>query len=439
MVAILVIFVMSLTFAVRVSTMEMPAHIPDNPSRMLQVQAAYDDETMYFRFQWKTDQPSWYHDIMAYEGGKWVRYPVSVGAGEDLMGLWEDSVSIMIDDGSIKGFSNFGGWLTIHEGDPRLRHFIPQSREGEWWEGHQDARLPAEELARLKEQGVFVDLWTWGAYLGNPIGYADDGHYLEWRNWDAGRGLFLSNWDSQKGMPIYMFDPEKVAFAALRKEDLVQQKYSQDDLFYLHTDFMIPFDPNYAFWDGDAIPTYVLRTPAGSREGIAGSGRWEDGLWTVQMSRALDTGYVDDKALQENRTYNVAFAVHFRAKSRFHFISYPYQMGLGVNADISAAHTGGGSPDWSTIEAQDIPIIYPGQVTWTWLTSTRHPGYQAVRENRTSIWRIHGNPEAMARIFVMLEAPVLYFRQPIIIFALLVSVVCLGFVGISILEIRRSL
>jgi hypothetical protein len=52
-------------------------YIPKELTMPLQVKAAYNGRDMLFRYRWPARQPSIYHDMMKFDGGKWVRYGAS--------------------------------------------------------------------------------------------------------------------------------------------------------------------------------------------------------------------------------------------------------------------------------------------------------------------------------------------------------------------------
>ncbi len=99
------------------------------------------------------------------------------------------------------------------------------------------------------------------------------------------------------------------------------------------------YDPDLDWKEGDVLPG---RVP--SREDAFGSaadnansqGVWEDGVWTLTWTRPLDTGHpADDKILQDGNVYTISFAVHDdNVTTRFHHVSFPFTLGLGVAADI---------------------------------------------------------------------------------------------------------
>ncbi|MFP9192880.1 ethylbenzene dehydrogenase-related protein [Natrialbaceae archaeon A-CW1-1] len=419
--------------------------VPKRILKNLNVKMAFNNEQFFFRFNW--EQPNaggWFHDYLIYheDEGEWVRHAspdpwVADQDHPDHIGFYEDRVTFLLDDGSVKGFENFGGWLTVHmgtrslpgaatseevENHPHLgddglgrndvRKFLPQSREGEWWESPWDDIRSQEELDQLKEDGVFVDLPMFRAHRSNPMGYATDHHVLEYRHGDEGSNTFGSQgWDPETG-PEYMFDPDVVENGALDHERMLEGDYRQDlfyddrdewlgeeEPYYLADEWMVEFDPEVAERDGAAIPRRPLQQPEGSAADWQCRGVWDDGEWTVDMWRDLETeNPLDTKQLESGRVYDWAPAIHHGYNARWHWVAYPYKLGLGTGteADFHAVQFDGDAPDWDDIPTHTIPLIYPGQVDWTWLTSKEHRGYIPTRNDEMSIWDVHENPRRMA-------------------------------------------
>lgn len=90
----------------------------------LRVAAQYSDTEFRIHYEFETDSPSWYHQVWRRESGDWVRYGAGAG-GPDEHGLYEDRISMLLDDGSVDGFSRYGGWMTAHEGMCRLDSAVP--------------------------------------------------------------------------------------------------------------------------------------------------------------------------------------------------------------------------------------------------------------------------------------------------------------------------
>lgn len=334
-----------------------------NGSIPLNVQVAYDNENVYFRAQWKTQNsfPGEAYPFVRFDGKEWKPYGAqrlspAVRRGEQPP-IYEDRLSVMIDDGGVPGFANQGCWLTCHNGlrdapqQPTtaevqanalfkaikkndVRKYLPSTRTdalASW-----DKGKSLDEIAKIKAAGGFLDLMQWRAHRSNPGGMADDGFVLEYRNFDAGKNPFSSNVDAKTKLPRFMYDEKKTGKKALRIEDIRKMPTA-----LVREQNAVPFDPNAAWQAGDLIPQYVV-----SREGAAGSaadnmhvqGVWKDGAWTVVWARPLNhPAHDDDKNLKEGTVYNFAFAVHDdNVTSRGHFISFPVTVGFGAKAAIEA-------------------------------------------------------------------------------------------------------
>ncbi len=333
-----------------------------NGAVKLNVQVAYDKENAYFRFQWKTknDFPGDAYPFYRFDGKEWKPYgaqKLSAAARKgEQPGVYEDRLTMMIDDGGVPNFASQGCWLTCHNGErdaPNqptadqvkatpffqaikkndVRKYLPSTRTDELasW----DKGKSLEEIAKIKAAGGFLDIIQWRAHRSNPVGMADDGYVLEWRNFDAGKNMFSSNMDAKTKQPRFMYDEKKVGKKALRIEDL-----RKTSTVLVRGQSAVPFDPNAGWKEGDLVSQYVV-----SREDAAGSaadnkdakGIWKGGTWTVVWARKLNLTNPDDKALKEGKASNFAFAVHDdNVTSRGHLISFPVTVGFGAKADIQA-------------------------------------------------------------------------------------------------------
>jgi hypothetical protein len=330
----------------------------------LKVQAAYDAKNAYLRFQWKTANafPGSEHQYLRFDGKEWkvYGYPKLDKVVQDgkQPGIYEDRMSVMIDDGKVPGFAKQGCWLTCHDGQrdmPKqftkeevaanamltaikksdVRKYLPDSRTdpSDWKTGK-----TVEELAKIKAAGGFVDLIQWRAHRSHGVGMADDGYVLEWRLGDAGKDMFGSNADKDTHAPKFMWDEKKVGYKSITVD-----QFRKGDHFLIREQNAVPFDPNAGWKEGDMIPDYVLsredaKGSAADNNAIAG---WKDGVWTVVMIRPLGLANDDDKTLKEGGVYNVGFAVHDdNITTRGHHVSFVRTLGLGnkkgTKADIKA-------------------------------------------------------------------------------------------------------
>lgn len=367
-----------------------PETMPELPGQGegLYVSAVYNDQEMELRLRYPTHHPIWYHQYLVYRDGEWVRYG-SGSDGPDEHGLYEDRISVMWDDGSVAGFDQLGGFTTVHQGmrstrsavdasavraHPHLgerlgrsdvRKFIAESRAGDvapddlWREVRSQ-----EDLQALREDGVFLDLWQWRAHRSHPVGFADNGYVLDYRHSSAGRSMYTDNVNAETGAPQYMYDIEQVGLRALRFDQLVARAYGQDDPYYLSEAMAVPFDPDYPWEEGDAIPHRLLRQPYGSRGAIRAQGGYDDGAWQIALTRSMAApDPLDSKEFIDGERYYVAFAVHTGgAGAKHHLVSMPVIFGFGVEADITAERVDGALQD-AEAEWHRLHLFNPGDPT----------------------------------------------------------------------------
>jgi hypothetical protein len=330
------------------------------PTVDLKVQVAYDTANAYFRMQWKTQNPApgTEHQYLRYDGHSWKVYgyprldkPVQDGKEA---AIYEDRMTLMIDDGKVRRFAQQGCWLTCHNGErdmpgvatraevdanPLLsaikktdvRKYLPATRTDprDWKTGK-----TVEEIAALKASGQFVDLIQWRAHRTYPLGLADDGYVLEYRNGDAGRDPFGGNADDATHQPKFMWDASKVGYRSITADQLGKAPH-----FLIKETNAVPFDAKAAWKEGDMVPDYVLsaKDASGSAADNKAIASWKDGMWTVVIIRPLGLTNPDDKTLKDGGLYNVGFAVHDdNITTRGHHVSFVRSVGFGVAADIKA-------------------------------------------------------------------------------------------------------
>jgi hypothetical protein len=332
-----------------------------NGSVDVNVQAAFDDKNLYLRYQWKTNNPSHPgHDYPGYrfDGKEWKAYG-GMRLNKDVLAgkyppIYENRMSIMLDDGKVPGFAQQGCWLTCHDGERDMqkeatkdevaanalmkaikkndvRKYIPASRTdiNDWRTGKS-----MEEIAALKAKGEFLELMQWRAHRSNKVGAADDGYVLEYRNSDSGVNYFNSNMEGKTKQPKFMFDAARFGSKSYTAAD-----YGKKEMILVKGANAVPFDPNAGWKEGDLLPQYVLSAADanGSAADNKAIGSWKDGVWTVVFIRPLGLANADDKPLKAGGVYNVGFALHDdNMTGRGHHVSYVKTLGIGAKADIQA-------------------------------------------------------------------------------------------------------
>lgn len=129
------------------------------------------------------------------------------------------------------------------------------------------------------------DIWTWKATRSDPVGYALDKTHRYSTTKPEGKS---KQYAARNGSPIWIQRPDDAG-------ESTQQSLAA---------------PNE--YSTDVVPAYALRTPSGSAADVRAKGRWENGYWTVELLRKLNTGHADDTAFDPARRYAMAVALQDR-------------------------------------------------------------------------------------------------------------------------------
>ncbi|MEW6088888.1 MAG: ethylbenzene dehydrogenase-related protein [bacterium] len=121
-----------------------------------------------------------------------------------------------------------------------------------------------------------ADVWYWKACRTDPLGYADD------------KIDILSTMENRNAVKLE--SKSKRIMYLLRNED------KGDAAF--RTNLVVTYK-------GDVVTRFILQEPTESRKDIKAKGTWNNGIWTIEFSRAIMTGNEDDVqfSLQPGRKF----------------------------------------------------------------------------------------------------------------------------------------
>jgi len=121
------------------------------------------------------------------------------------------------------------------------------------------------KLSLKENQPYRADIWFWKAHRTDHSGYADD------------------------KLQIYTVARDKKAKMLISESGSVFYLIRQGD------EGRPAYEPILnAAYSGDRVDKYEFKVPSGSRADIRAKGLWNDGGWTVEFARKLDTGNLDD-------------------------------------------------------------------------------------------------------------------------------------------------
>ncbi len=236
----------------------------------LKTKSVYTGDEIFFRFEWPDKDKSMQKNAWKFSGGKFSK----IKANEDRLG-------VVFEINRIDKFATKGCAVLCHN---------ESKNEKEWYYAVSSAKEKA-------------DMWHWKAVRSNPVGYTEDGYVVfnsskepeKGRKRDAGSGTKAkSNRTKDKSGPAYMQDLSKSA--TIPGTLLVSQAVEIKD----HANFK----------EGDEIPGYMLNTAwKDSFADVKAKGVWQNGKWTVVMSRKLNTGYDDDTQFNTRKKYPFSLAV----------------------------------------------------------------------------------------------------------------------------------
>jgi hypothetical protein len=133
----------------------------------------------------------------------------------------------------------------------------------------------AADLSIYGDQLGKADIWYWKACRTDPAGYADDKMQIL----NETEALNAVEIIGRSGKTRYLY----------RQEDAGKSAYKIN----MQTENI-----------GLIIPRYTIQAPSGSRADVKAKGNWQDGRWTIEFSRFLDTGHDDDLQLSPGKVYH---------------------------------------------------------------------------------------------------------------------------------------
>jgi hypothetical protein len=215
--------------------------------------AVYTGSEIYFLFQWK-DATESFNRQFEFDGKEWKKIKGN-----------EDRLSVAWEIGAVAGFKENGCMISCH-GDKK--HVGP---------------------------GEKLDLWHWKGSRSGPVGQMDDQVVDQAKRQGDKKvsGGESDNWDDAKKAPKYTW------------------KGTPSDPRYLLKSEAVEITDYTKFKAGDRLPREVLEPFVGSRGDVSARGVWANGMWTLEVKRALDTKNEDDVRFADMaKEYAFAVAVH---------------------------------------------------------------------------------------------------------------------------------
>jgi len=139
----------------------------------------------------------------------------------------------------------------------------------------------------------FVDVWAWGAASTQPVSMADDwSASAAGANADAGQAPYIDNYIASDSLPRYMSrrDPN-LRTSPGNPTTTIYPLWYFDAVGYSRVGWLKGTDRTPITC---SLPGIITVIPSGSRADVYTAARFDNGFWTVEMKRARKTHNGDD-------------------------------------------------------------------------------------------------------------------------------------------------
>jgi len=272
----------------------------------VEVRAAQVGDKIAFAFRWEDPNRSLKrHPLIKREDG-W--YMLNNRADlSDETAYYEDKFSV-----AFSTTNAFGGGASTHMG-PKPLGDKPKAFHGRG--------------LHYTTDGSLVDVWQWKASRGGMLGRVDDMHFstpIEPSEAQAaGKGRYSAGYAADKGTSFYVYNYHKksgsdylnsvdairlpkdykATAAKMGTIDLsVEATEDEGSQWWMFEEESVPYSPekDAEIPVGTVIPGVLIQGEySGSRADLLGGSKWQDGYWTLEVVRDMDTGHDQDLAMTD--------------------------------------------------------------------------------------------------------------------------------------------
>jgi hypothetical protein len=149
-------------------------------------------------------------------------------------------------------------------------------------------------------------------------------------------GCYVTCHDDQEGMPENRGEETHLYTYYSRSKGAVQARDKLDG-YLANGQFIDLWEAGFVGSEVKTEDMYVLEDRIGDNNDLTAAGSYENGTYTVVISRKLATGDTGDINLADGEAFSIGLAIHNdRNSGRQHYTSFPHSIGLSTSADINA-------------------------------------------------------------------------------------------------------
>ena len=249
-----------------------------------ELKVVYDKNAIYLLAKWADPTFTVRRQELVYKDGTWSKTDET-----DL--IREDRIGIFWPITEIEGFGERGCMASCHNTRERWGKYLQTGELGDMWHS---------KGARTWPFGHVDDKFTDGNYKDASGSYKEDGG----RHGDGDGSTYYSN--LKDGVPQWMGPAHNSNPAALYDSSFAQEPFPGTWAVQAK-----PYDPNAGWQNGDRLPKYVGKKVDTTlpRANLVSGAKWENGYWTLEISRALNTGDAEHDVIFDDLTKAYPFAV----------------------------------------------------------------------------------------------------------------------------------
>ena len=289
------------------------------------VKATHDGEYFYGLLQWPDTTRSQKHLPLVKTASGWQVRQTEYGIqDEDL--YYEDKFGVMLSE-----VGRIAGNHSIHMGAQPL------------------AGKPGPSGGRglhYTTDGTIVDVWHWKSvrtgnavmgqiddnYFGPPMEPKESGRYTGGYNKDPkDGGGYEMNWENyaDSGITPKYLPADPAMLDAFQGLDMSPDA-TDDVAVFLNKADVVPYDPALDTYPvGTVMPAVIVDSAmTGDRGDVQAVSQWQDGVWTMEIKRKLDTGSEYDVAFATDRPTYLWVAAFNHAQTRHSRHLYPVEVTL---------------------------------------------------------------------------------------------------------------
>jgi len=294
----------------------------------VKMKAVYTDQDLYLLVTWRDPTASFTRGgAWTWDGSQWGH----------TSGQSEDRVTIMWDKDT-PDFDQRGCSTKCHPGSHN-----PGGEDDAWltsgkadlWHMKAARSLPA--ISASQTGLLTVDPQTHEVTAGTVTfrGYVDDTWVGQWsatnpdggRYGDAGRSSYSNNSNADATAPRYIETAPADFVDAMTLYQSEIDAGEAVEVAGLTPEQLNTYWANYAALNA-VVPERILRLPTDSRADVLQAATWEDGRWTLEFKRALNTGHPDDDTIFDDlgKAYGFGVATMDNSGGEAHVTSGLYKL-----------------------------------------------------------------------------------------------------------------